>query len=114
MVPFRIVLKRAELGVMIEMPPRELACGYPAGHCVQPSQRALKGRMTAIEDGVVHDLVQEYCEVEDRESLYERQGDPYEWMSECHEPPGRQPENQKLPAGDGQMPQRALLMQGAE
>ena len=75
-MPLGIVFVGSELGVMIEMPAGELARGDAARHGVEPAQRALRGRTPALEDRVVHDLVQQHREVEDGESLHEGQRNP--------------------------------------
>ena len=82
MMPLRIVLIGSELGVMVEMPARELAGRDAARHRVEPCQRALEARAPTLEDGVVHDFVQQHREVEDRESLDERERNPDKRVAE--------------------------------
>ena len=61
---------------MIEMPPGELTGGDAARHGVEEAEQPLGAFVPALEDRVVHDLVQEHGEVEDRESLHEGQRNP--------------------------------------
>jgi hypothetical protein len=63
-MPLRIVFVRAELGVVIEVPARELARRDAARDRVEQAEQPLERRMPALEDGVVHDLVQQHREVE--------------------------------------------------
>ena len=69
--------------------------------------------MIPLEDRVMHDLVQEDREIEDGESLHDREGDPDERVLEMDESPGRQPENRELAERDQQMPCAGLSMKDA-
>src|SRR5262249_27222007 len=78
---------------------------------VEPRERALEPETPAIEDGVVHDLVQQHREVEDRESLDERQRNPDERVRAGDEPPRCERQDEELAARDYQVPRGALLVQ---
>ena len=44
----------------------------------------------------VDDLVQEHCEIEDREALHDRERNPHQRIRRSHETPGRRREDGKL------------------
>src|SRR5262249_50236510 len=113
-VSLRIIVERAQLRVVIEMPPRELARRNPAGNRVQPAKRALERRMAALEDRAVYDLVQEHGEIEDGEPLHERKRNPGDRIGERDKTPRGQRENQELTSGNCEMPRRALPVKGRE
>src|SRR5438445_12197182 len=96
MVPLRIVLRRSELGVMIEMPPRELARRDPARHGVEPREHPLQARALALEDGVMDDLMQENGEVEHGKTLQEGERRPDEHVGGGDEAPARQRKDAEL------------------
>ena len=67
---------------MIEMPARELARGDAARDRVEQRRAARSAPGCAsLEDGVVQDLVQQHREVEDCESLDERERNPDQGVS---------------------------------
>ena len=60
-------------------------------------------RLAPLEDRVVHDLVQQDREVEDREPLHERERDPDQRILEADQSPGRQAEDRELPGRNQQV-----------
>ncbi len=111
MMTLRIVFVRSELRVVIEMPARELAGRDAARHRVEPAERALGGWTAALEDCMVHDLVQQHGEVEDGKPLHERQRDPDERVRNRDEAPRAQSEDRELPRSDQQVPRRVFLVE---
>ena len=78
-----------------------------------PSARSAR-RTAALEHGVVHDLVQQDGEVEDREALDQGERDPDQRMLEMDETPGRQPEDRELPHRHDPVAPGVLAMQLAQ
>src|SRR4051812_38975424 len=103
MMAFRIVLVGAELGVMIEVPPRELTRRDPTGRRIQQPEDARRQRSWPLEDVVMQDLVQEDREVENREALHECQRYPNQGMLETNESPRCQSEDRELADADNEM-----------
>src|SRR4029077_11894500 len=64
-VSLRISLFRSELGVVIEMPSRELRCGDAAGNRVEKSENAIETVLRLAEDRAMHDFVQQHRAIED-------------------------------------------------
>jgi len=64
-----------------------------------------------LEDGVVHHLVEQHREVEDREALDERQRDPDRGVVETDETPGAEAQQGELPGRDEQVSSRHLAVQ---
>ena len=83
----------------------------PLGMAYSNPSSALGERTAAVEDRVVHDLVQQDREVEDRESLHERQRDPDQRVLEMDESPGGAGENRELPHGDDAVPPAGLAVE---
>ena len=96
-MPLRVAFVRSELRVVIQVPARELARRNAAGNRIQEPECPLRAPMAALEHGVVHDLVQQDGEVEDREALNQGERDPDQRMLEMDETPGRQREDCELP-----------------
>ena len=67
--------------------------------------------MPPLEDRVVHDLVQQHREVEDREALDERERDPDERVRERISAQVAERQDRELPRGDGEMARRRLPVQ---
>src|SRR5919197_6680423 len=111
MRPLRILVIRAELGVVIEMPSRELTRGDPAWNRVKEAEEPLRRRMTPDKDRVVHDLVQQHREIEDRKTLNEGEGNPDERMLVPDQPPGGERQNRELAESDGAVPRWLLSVQ---
>jgi len=76
-VTLRISLFRSELGMMIEMPSRELRRGNAARYRVEKTEDAVETVVGFGEDRAMHDFVQQHRAVEDRES-----GDKRKWQPE--------------------------------
>ena len=111
MVPLRIVVVGAELGVMIEVPARELARGDAARRRVEQPEDPRRQRVRPREHVVMQDLVQQDREVEDREALHERERHPDQRVFEANQSPGRQREDRELPQRDREVPGRRLAME---
>jgi hypothetical protein len=105
-VAFGVVLVGPELGVVIQVPARELARGNAAGRRVEQGQGTLGPGMAALENRVVHHFVEHHREVEDREPLNERQRDPDQRVAVVDQPPGADRQQRELPDRDRQVPGR--------
>ena len=114
MVPLRIVVRRAKLGVMVEVPARELARRDAARHGVQPAERPLEIWTPSLEHRVMHDLVQQDREVEDREALHEGERNPDERVGEGDQAPRGKPQDGELPRCDQEMTDAALAVERFE
>src|SRR4029079_6852415 len=101
----------AELRVVIQVPARELAGRNAARRRIKQAEHALGERMPPLEDGVMHDLVQEHSEIEDREPLDERQRDPDERVIEADERPRPDPQDRELTRRDNEVAQWLLPVQ---
>ena len=110
----RIVLIGAELCMVIQVPPRELARGDSTGDCVQQTEDPLGHRPAPLENRVVDDLVQENREVENRQSLDQRQRHPDERVVEMDESPRRERQNGKLARRHGKMAKGGLPVKHAQ
>jgi hypothetical protein len=108
MMALRIVLLGPEPRVMVQVPPRELARRDSTGNGVQQTQDPFGGWPAPLENRVVDDLVKQNREVENRESLNERQRNPDEWVVEMDESPRRQPKHGKLPRRHGEVAKGGL------
>jgi hypothetical protein len=104
MMPLGIVFVGAELGVMIQMPLRELAGRNAARDRVQQPQKPLRDGSLPLEDDAVDDLVQQDREVENREALHEGQRHPDQRVVEMDEPPRRKPQERELPRRHHEVP----------
>ena len=100
--------------MVIEVPAAELARRNAAGNGIQESEQPLRARAASLEDGVVHDFMQQDGEVEDREALHQGQGNPDQRMLEMDEAPGRQCENRELSHSDNPVPPGVLAVQSAQ
>ena len=58
---------------MVQVPPGELRRRDAARHRIEKPKKPLGQRPPALEDRVVHDLVQQHGEVEDRDALNDGQ-----------------------------------------
>ena len=88
---------------MVEVPARELARGNPAWNCIDQPQQALGERVPPLKDRVVHDFVQQDGEIENRESLDDGQGQPYQRILEIDQCPGSESEDGELAHGNDEM-----------
>ena len=79
----------------------------------RPSTRVANGR-APLEHVVVQHFVQQDGEIEDREALHERERNPDERVLEPDEPPGRQPQDRKLPDRHDEVTDRRLAMERAQ
>ena len=110
MVALGIVLGGSELGVMIQMPARELARGHAARHRVEVREEPFPSRARPLEDRMVDDLVQQNREVEDGEALHECQRNPDQRVREADKSPRHETEDCELPGGNEEMtPRRARV-----
>ena len=109
-----VVLVGSELGVVIQVPARELARRNAARRRVEQRQRALRRRARPLEDGVVHDLVQHHGEVEDGEALHQGERHPHQRVAVVNQAPGAGAEQRELAEGDCQMPRRGLAVEIAQ
>ena len=75
-VPLGVFVLASELGVMVEMPARELRGRQPARHRVEPCEEPIRGHAATPENSLMDDLVQEHGEREDHEPKQERRGQP--------------------------------------
>ena len=96
---------------MVEVPSRELARRNTARNRVKQAQNPRRHRPFPLEHQVVQHLVQEHREVEDREALNEREGNPDERVIETDEAPGRQSQYRELPGRDDEVPNGRLPVQ---
>ena len=110
----RIVLVGTELGVVIEVPARELAGRDPAWRGIEKAEDPRRQRPRSLEHVVVQDLVQQDREVEDRKALDEGQRNPDERVVEGDESPGRRRKDRKLASSDREMTRRGLAMERAQ
>src|SRR5664280_1726648 len=107
----RVVRGRAELGMVIEVPARELRRRDPGGKRVDEAEEAIGARSVAVEDGLVDDLVKEDRSVEDDEAEDERAWHAHPEALEMPAERERGGEEDELAEGDREMARGALLMQ---
>ena len=110
-VPLRIGLRIAELGVMGQMPAGELQRRDPRGNGIEDRKGAFGRRPRTVEDGAVNDLVQEDGEVEDRPSGHQRRRNPDPRLRKHPRGPRRDSEDQELPGGDREVPRGVLAVE---
>src|SRR6185503_6488732 len=108
-----IVLVRTELGMMIQVPSRELAGGDPAWNRIEQPEDPLGHRPATREDRVMHDLVEKNREVKDRQSLNKRQRYPDQRILEPNQAPRGERENAELSSCHHEMPPGSLLVEVA-
>jgi hypothetical protein len=106
-----IVLIRSELGMMIQVPSRELAGGDAAWNRVQQPEDPLGYWAAPRENRVMYDLVEKDREVKDRQSLNERQRYPDQRILEPNQAPRGERKNAELSSCDDEMPPGTLLVQ---
>jgi len=99
---------------VIEVPPRELARRDAARRGVQQAQDSRRQRPRTFEDVVVQDFVKKDREIEDRESLHERQRDPNQGVLETDESPRRKAEDRKLTDPHNEVTNGGFLMERAQ
>ena len=105
---------RSKLGMMVEVPARELARRDAARHGIEKPEYPVRERPVAVEHRPVHDLVQQDGEVEDREALDEGEGNPHQRIAEADEYNGRDRKERELTRRDGEMPARRLAVEVPE
>jgi hypothetical protein len=81
-VALRVVLVGSEVVVVVEVPLGELRRRDAARDRVREAQHAVPALAAALEDRVVHGLVQQHGHVEEREALQYRDGNPVERVLE--------------------------------
>ena len=96
----------AELGVMVEVPARELRRRDAARDRVGVAEQPFEARAPAGEHGVVHHLVEQHGEVEHREALHEGQRDPERGVRHAHQGPRDEPEQDELAHGHREVARR--------
>lgn len=99
-----IVLIRAQLGMMIQMPSRELARRDSTWNRVKQPKHSFRGWPPPFEDRVMHDLMQKDREIKDRQPLDERERHPDQRILEPNQSPRREPQNRELPSCDEEVP----------
>src|SRR4051812_14560449 len=104
----RIVFIRAKLGMMIQMPPRKLTCRDSAWNRIQQREDPLGCGTPAVKNRVMHDLMQKYREVENRESLNQRQRYPDQGIFESDQSPRRESQHRELSSRDDEVAPRTL------
>src|ERR1035438_25707 len=107
----RVVRGRAELGMVIEVPARELRRRDPGGKRVDEAEEAIGAWSVAVEDGLVDDLVKEDRSVEDDEAEDERARHAHPEALEMPAERERGGEEDELAEGDREMARGAFLMQ---
>src|SRR5450759_4489535 len=107
----RVVRGRAELGMVIEVPARELRRRDAGGTRVEEAEDAVGARPVAVEDGLVDDLVKENGAVEYDEPEDERARDPDPQALEMPAERERAREEGELAGGDREMAGGALAME---
>src|SRR4051812_7728497 len=110
-MPFRIVFVGPEFSMMVEVPSGELAGGNSARNRIEQRQNPFHDRAAPLENRVVNDLVQQDGEVENRESLHQRQRHPDEWVVETDEAPRSEREDCKLSRCHRGVPPGIFLVQ---
>ena len=110
-VALGIGLPVAELGVVGQVPARELRRGDARRHGVQQAQEPVAARMGAVEDGVVERVVQQHREVEHGPARDERRRDPDPGLREVPGDRRGREQHQELPRRDRHVPGRALAVQ---
>src|SRR4029453_4125066 len=110
-MPLGIVLVRSELGMMIQMPSRELAGHSPAWNRIEQPEDPLGHWPPPCKNRVMHDLVQENREVKDRQSLNECQRYPDQGILETNQAPRGERENAELSSCHDEMPPGNLLVE---
>src|SRR4051794_29284890 len=99
--------------MMVEVPSGELAGGNSARNRIEQRQNPFHDRAAPLENRVVNDLVQQDGEVENRESLHQRQRHPDEWVVETDEAPRSEREDCKLSRCHRGVPPGIFLVQFA-
>src|SRR5512140_824220 len=107
----RVVREGTELGVVIEMPARELRRRDPRGQRVEEAEDAIGARPVAVEYGLVDDFVKEDRSVEDDEPENERARDPDPHALEAPAERERAREEDELAEGDREVAGGALAVE---
>src|SRR5262245_59169634 len=99
--------------MVVQVPSGELTGRDSARDCVEQPQYAFSNRTPAFKNRVMHDLVQKDREIENRQTLEERERHPDQRIFEPNESPGGARQDGELPSCDDEVAPRSLPVEFA-